>query len=356
MTVPELGYGSPDTFAEFHGYLNLIYFDFEKDGDRNNRGDSSFDQHYFAFNSIAKIRHNVTAFGEIEYEHGGQEILIDRAYIDWGIYEEHLNFRLGKFYSPFGLELREYQYPLRKLVSRPMMARNLLFNEWTEVGVNMYGRLKIPNLAFSVDYDLAVVNGPSGSDSGDSDSTPEILEVGTGANPSTGGTADARQSRDNNSNRTFIGRLSTYIPAGLGVGLSYGDGRYSDAGSPNLDFSLIGVDARLNVIGLDLRGEWVKRTIDLTTTSERESSSYYIQASYKKVLGKEWLNYIEPVARYDFLEPDDDAPSDQRKRISLGINYSPYPHFKFGAEWQMNSEEGTEMEDDGFLLHGVVDF
>jgi hypothetical protein len=356
MTVPELGYGSPDTFAEFHGYVNLLYFDFEKDADRNGRGDSSFDQHYFAFNALAKIRHNVMILGEIEYEHGGEEMVIDRAYIQWGIYEEYLNIRLGKFYAPFGLELREYQYPVRKLVSRPMMARNLLFNEWTEVGINLYGRLNIPNQPFSIDYDLALVNGPSGRESGDADSIPEILEVGTGANPNTGGTADARQNRDNNSNRTLISRLSLNILGAMGVGVSYGGGRYSDAGSPNLDFSLIGVDVNFRMKGLDLRGEWVTRRIDLAPTTDRDSFSYYIQIAYKQGFGRAGLNYIEPVARYDFLEPDQDAANDQRQRISLGINYSPYPHFKFGAEWQMNNEEGPEQEDDGFLLQAVVDF
>ncbi|HEY4485716.1 MAG TPA: hypothetical protein VI702_05270, partial [Nitrospiria bacterium] len=145
-------YGSPETFAEFHGFMSLLYSDFEKDGktaDANN-GDSTFDQHYFYFNAIAKIRENVTVFGEVEYEHGGEELFLDRAFVDWGLHGDHLNLRLGKFYSPFGLELREYQYPVRKMSSRPMMARNLLFNEWTETGVNLYGRIGTP--VASIDY------------------------------------------------------------------------------------------------------------------------------------------------------------------------------------------------------------
>lgn len=104
MTPEGILYGSPETFAEFHGFVTLTYFDFEKDGTRD--GNSTFDQHYFYFNAIAKIRPNVTALAEFEYEHGGEEFAIDRAFIDWGLYGEHLNLRLGKFYSPFGPELR----------------------------------------------------------------------------------------------------------------------------------------------------------------------------------------------------------------------------------------------------------
>ncbi|MBI4356368.1 MAG: hypothetical protein HY559_00605 [Gammaproteobacteria bacterium] len=77
--IPQLHYGSPETFAEFHGYLHVMYSDFEKDGEENDRGDSGFDQHYFVFNAIAQLRKNLTVFGEIEYEHGGEEIRVDRA-------------------------------------------------------------------------------------------------------------------------------------------------------------------------------------------------------------------------------------------------------------------------------------
>ena len=359
-------YGSPDTFAEFHGFVSLTYYDFEEEGTRD--GDSTFDQHYFYFNAIAKIRQNVTVFGEVEYEHGGEEFFVDRAFIDWSLRGEQLNLQLGKFYSPFGLELGEYQYPVRKMTSRPLMMRNLLFNEWGETGLNLYGRLGNPTV--SVDYAVAVVNGP-GEDA-DGDGFPEILEVGDGfgANPNVGGTGDARQNRDNNNSRTVIGRLNANIPGGAAVGVSYGDGRYSDTGSPDLGFTLTGVHANYRMMGLDIRGEWVSRTADVpaalvgTTTSfpddEMASDSYYVQASYKFQIGKEGLEYVEPVVRYDALEPDKDVKKNELTRTTIGINYAPYPHFKFMAEWQMNEEEtppGTpDKKDDGFMVSATVDF
>src|SRR3990172_9859287 len=66
MTPYGILYGSPDTFAEFHGFITLTYFDFEKDGLRTPDGHSTFDQHYFYFNAIAKVRQNVTVLGEVE--------------------------------------------------------------------------------------------------------------------------------------------------------------------------------------------------------------------------------------------------------------------------------------------------
>src|SRR3990172_573844 len=338
MTPYGILYGSPDTFAEFHGFVTLTYFDFEKDGLRTPDGHSTFDQHYFYFNAIAKVRENVTVLGEVEYEHGGEEIKVDRAFIDWRLHDEHLSLRLGKFYAPFGLELREYQYPVRKMTSRPLLARNLLFNEWTDTGVSAYGRVGTPEIA--VTYDLAVVNGPNGDDDGDDDDViPEILEVGTGDNPNLGGGGDARQNRDNNNGRTVSGRIGvpvTHGPHRVEVGVSYAGGRYSDTGTPELDFTLTGVDANFRMMGLDVRGEWVARNIEADPDNEIDSSSYYLQASYKMNFNQDGLNYIEPVVRYDYLEPDDDTDDDERTRVTLGLNYSPYPHFKLLTERQIN--------------------
>ncbi|HEY4485836.1 MAG TPA: porin, partial [Nitrospiria bacterium] len=262
-------------------------------------------------------------------------------------------------------ELREYQYPVRKMSSRPMMARNLLFNEWTETGVNLYGRIGTP--VASIDYDVAVVNGPNGDDGGDTDSIPEILEVGTGSNPNVGGTGDAKQNRDNNSDRTLIGRVSANFPMTV-VGVSYSKGRYADTGvvADDLNFSLMGLDANFRMKGLDIRGEWAARTADVDLAvvtapdDEMKSSSYYLQASYKVGFNRKGVSsYIEPVVRYDYLEPDDDVSDDERTRTTIGVNYSPYPHFKFMAEWQMNEGPdgaATEPKDDGFMVSATVDF
>ena len=231
-----IAYGSPETFAEFHGFVNLEYFDFQKDGElgRVHGGDSSFDLHNFYFNAIAKIRQNVTAFGEIEYEHGGDELKVDRAFIDWRI-ADGLAFRLGKFYTPFGLEIKTYQAPARKLVSRPLYTEELLFDEWTDVGVNAYGILGPKPLRFI--YDLAVTNGPKGL------------------------TEEDTQNTDNNPRKDFIARVSVipYLAEEifLEIGGSYAYGKYDD--DSRLTVRLFGGDLRLLAMGLELVAEYVGR-------------------------------------------------------------------------------------------------
>ncbi|MBI4356367.1 MAG: hypothetical protein HY559_00600 [Gammaproteobacteria bacterium] len=270
-----------------------------------------------------------------------------------------LNFRLGKFYVPFGYELREYPFPIRKLVTRPLMARNLLFDEWVDAGIQVYGGLNLPVNALKVNYEVAVINGPNEKeDSEDTDAIPEILEVGTGANPDTGGTKDALQNHDNNFNRTVVGRLSVPVLEEMGsIGISFAKGRYSNSNNPELNFSLYGVDGNVYLKKFNVRGQWVKRTIDLTTSTQRDSYSYYLQASYKKIFDKPWLYFLEPAVRYDFLDPGDSTNTfGKRQRFSAAFHYSPYPHFKLGAEWQWNGEERSERQDNGFLLNAVADF
>ncbi|MBI3610103.1 MAG: hypothetical protein HY204_05295 [Nitrospirae bacterium] len=362
--VSGLQYGSPDTFAEFHGFINLEYFDFQKDGQSDEvggPGTSTFDLHNFYFNSLAKIRQNLTVLSEVEYEHGGSgEITLDRGFLDWNLAADYLSLRLGKFYSPFGLEIRDYQAPIRKLISRPLMTDALLFTEWTEVGVNAYGRIKPDPVGLT--YEVAVVNGP-----GDKDKNGNPIDFLTQGEA-------ARQDRDNNSSRDVIARVS--VPFQLDeslieIGGSYSGGRYSATDAPEkLNFSLMGGDLQVQAAGLVLRGEYVKRKADVpgpvTGKVKVDSKSYYVQGSYRLNFNEEGLNYLEPVIRYDYLDPDTDTKKkkDETTQIALGIGYSPYPHFVMRAEYQINNRKNdptTAVDEskyhlNGYLLQAVVDF
>ncbi|MBI3811818.1 MAG: hypothetical protein HY283_06400 [Nitrospirae bacterium] len=352
MGVKGLQYGSPDSFAEFHGFISLEFMDFQKDGPSGNEvgapGTSTFDLHNFYFNAIAKVRQNVTIFGEVEYEHGGGEINLDRAFIDWGLAEDYLSVRLGKFYSPFGLDLRDYQAPTRKLVSRPLMADALLFNEWTEVGINAYGQIKPRPVGFT--YDIALVNGP-----GDVDKNGMPLLASDLLSE------QSRQNRDNNSSKDIVGRISVPVDLGAGtveLGGSWGGGRYSSKGAPeNLDFSLTGVDAEFRMAGVLLRSEYVKRKADFPGNVTVNSKSYYVQASYRVGFNQNGLNYLEPVVRYDSLDPDTGISKNEMTETSFGLNYSPYAHMVIRSEYQFNSEKQTpHLKNNGYLLQAVVDF
>ena len=350
--VPGIPYGNPETFAEFHGFVNLDYRDFEGDapGPREGGG-KTFDQTDFYFNAIAKIRKNVTVFGEVEYKHGGKVVILDRAFIDWRI-RGGITLNLGKFYAPFGLEILEYQAPVRRLVSRPFMADDLLYDEWSEIGAKVSGDL--PHLPLPLAYGLALVNGPAGFREED------------------------RMNRNNNNALFFIGRLTVTPHDATQLGFSYARGDYDDAAMKDLHF--YGLDAHFFWQGLDLRGEVVRRSGDDQTvvetavlpgatdgspaTTSRKStvipadaSGYYVQEAYRFFEPFD-LQYIEQVIRYDVRDPDKDTDNnDDRSRWALGLNLSPYQNFVMKVEYNwVDERHGGDLNNDAFLFQAVVDF
>jgi phosphate-selective porin len=328
-------YGSPDTFAEFHGFVNLEFYKFEHQP-------SSFDLHNFYFNAIAKVRKNITAFGEVEYEHGFYgdpgNLKLDRAFIDWRL-GEPFALRIGKFYSPFGLEIRNYQAPVRRLVSRPLLADELLYDEWTEVGVNAYGTLGSKRLKLA--YDVAVTNGPRSL------------------------AADGTQGRDNNSDKAVIGRVSLRPSMGeygfVEMGLSWARGRYDDDGRRAAHHA--GVDGRVYVRGVDLVAEFVRRTGDDQIGPDgrirARGEGYYVQAGYYILRGRAGAYSVEPLVRYERSDlPDHDPAAEEPtlERWTGGLNYSPYQHFRFKAEYQLIRGVVRKEKTHGVMAAVVADF
>ncbi len=329
-------FGTAGTFAEFHGFVNVRYLDFQSEGFSSGgpSGTSTLDVHNLYIAALAKIHPRVSIFGEVEYEHAGigPEINVDRAFIDWRMVDQYLTLRIGSFNPPFGYELAEYVAPIRKFASRPFYVDEILFHEWVDVGI--WGRGKLVTPAGGILYDLSILNGPNGLEG-----------------------EDSRQNRDNNSDRTILGRIAlapTIGEAYSQVGFSYATGKFDAAADK--EFKIYGIDALIQIMGLDLRGEFAKRTGDDDGTIKADAKGFYLQASYKMLQGRNLINYIEPEIRYDKSDMVISDPDDEFSRVTVGINYSPYPHFLFKTEYQFISEDKADLDNNGFMISAVVDF
>src|SRR5581483_6582478 len=291
---------------------------------------------HFYLNVIARVNPKLFVLSEIEWEHGGDEIKVDRAYISWEI-SPMLQIRLGKFYSPFGYEIREYQTPVLKLASRPLFVETLEYGEWVDVGVNVYGTFGVRK--YGVNYDVAVMNGPKG-----------IL-----------GDVDL-QTTDTNNNKMLAGRVAAYWE-GLQFGVSYATGKYDPANS--LRLALWGIDAKWNWGGWDIRGEYVARGGDDDPADVVEGApvaakpwGYYLQASYQFFLNRPMLYAVEPVVRYDGVDPDKKVKDNtDLSRITIGVGVMPYPHYAIRAEYQVIREKyGPSLDNNGLNIIAVADF
>lgn len=338
-------FGTAGTFAEFHGFLNARYLDFEGQSSQGkDNGISTFDVHNLYIAALAKVHPRVSIFGEVEYEHTGvptDSVAVDRAFIDWRAVDQYLTLRIGTFNPPIGYELAEYVAPVRKFESRPFFVDEILFHEWVDAGVWGRGQIKTP--AVGILYDISVLNGPKGLDQ------------------------STRQNRDNNSDRTILGRIALAPNIGEAgyseIGFSYATGKFDTAAED--EFKIFDIDARIQIMGLDLRGEYAKRSGDDQGAFQADSTGWYLQASYKMLQGRNLINYIEPKIRYDKSDADKDNPKpiqkgltadDELSRITVGINYSPYPHFLFKTEYQFINEKDKSLDNDGFMISAVVDF
>ena len=95
---------------------------------------------------------------ELEFEHGGEKKLLEYAYLDWNK-AEWLTLRMGKFLLPVGF-FNENLHPSfrNQLVSRPIVALQIIPSTWGDTGIQLRGRLRLgPSTQTS--YKLFVVNG-----------------------------------------------------------------------------------------------------------------------------------------------------------------------------------------------------
>ena len=364
---PGLYYGSKKSFVEFHGFANIDYYDFERNGKRD--GVSSLDAHHVYLSARAEMRANLFAFLEVEYEHGAEnEIKVDRAYISWMMVKEpapalarEFGLEFGLRFAPFGINKQLTTLaPLRNSVGNPAVLDEFGHGDWPMVGVFATGVLGFEfEKGSSLDYTVGLVNGENG------------LEEDT-----SGGT------RDNNSPKTAIINVGFTPFSGhdtlgsLRIGLSHlMRNRYSDAGDPRLKTSMTGVDLYWIYQGFELRSEYVARRADDDTVNgiEGRGFGYYVEASYDVVPNlttlklpfaeKDNFNMIRPFVRFNRTDTPLDSTGfttgiagGHLTRWDIGVMVSPYEHLKFRIEYQMADTGVSAFENNGILASTTLDF
>lgn len=336
--VKGLLFGAPDTFVEFHGYLGFEAFNFQKDSDRPV---PSFDLHHWVLSAKAEPAKSFFIFGEVEYEHGGNDIILERTFLEWDA-TDWIKLRLGRFHSPLSYERAHYYDPYSLLTSRPRMI-DVGLHEWSDTGMEIYGN-PIPQQKW-LQYDFAVVNGPKGL-------SKEGLSQGIG-----------KDNRDNNRNKTVIGRLNAYPVPGLTVGSAYATGKYDDSG--RLGFKIVEFDSRYTVSDFDFQAEYMKRTGNdepapiagnsFITGTQAGLQGYYFLAAYTLVRDRPYIRHLKPLARYDTIKNTSNGSG--FNTYTIGVNYSPKKHVVFKSEYQFIREfKQPTLKNDGVMLSAVLDF
>lgn len=301
------------------GYANVEYL--------NQQGaNATFDLHNLNLIVLGQLRGDLFAAGEVEYEHGGEEIALEYAYVAYTRLR-YLNLVAGKFIVPFGTFNVNHPAWINKVPGRPFGFDRVLPATYSDVGLLVRGGLPAGYLT-RITYDAWVVNGLAGDPGG-----------------------DLRGMRDNNldldGGKFFGGRVGFVERHGFDIGASLHTGEYNEEN--DLAVTFVGFDAALQRSGFELRGEYVQATEE-SLTGDLDKTGFYLQAAY---LVRSWL---EPTVRFSQMNFPDASNRDLRE-VSFGASFYPSDLGALRVFYRINTERSvTEVDDNLFIIQFTVGF
>lgn len=179
---------------------------------------------------------------------------------------------------------------------------------------------------------------------------PALVEDSTGPIPEFEFPAS---SEDNNVTKMVGGRLDIALPPIVEVNFSGFNGDYDE--DSVLDLTGWNVAGSLRHRGLDLRAEYVQtrqevETLDGFPTLRKDG--FYAQASYRVAA---W----EPVFRWTQVfdsKLDGDVEDEGAWQAAFGIDYWFSPSIALMAGYEVNREDGPELDNDRILAHFAFGF
>lgn len=365
-------FGASESFVEIHGYVDLTYYDFQKQGDpvlpyTDGGGIPTFDQNHLVLFFGSNISPNLKFVSEFHYEHSINEPELPQANIQWTV-AKPVTIVMGRFWLPFGTLGKHRIYePTNALVSFPYTVSQFLPFHNAQNGVKLQGS---PG-AFH--YELAIGNGFAGFDED-------------------GGKLMKGVALDNNQSKAVTGRFAVDPVENAQIAFSFTSGKWADDNAAG--YNLWGFDGQYSMGPFMIQGEYTAgkltnptnatATVDGTlrcnpgnpdpacvgappalqdnmgvlSVGDHNRSSWYVQGSYE-ILKNTWdMDLVTLIARYDTFKRDETGDVGDRARFTGGINIMPQPHFHLKAEYQTVSELGSQkaIDNNGFMFQAVLDF
>ncbi len=237
---------------------------------------------------------------EIEFEHV-KEVYVEQAFIQYKI-NKSINFRAGLLLIPMGV-INEYHEPTTfNGVERPLVDKYISPTTWREIGLGLSGNIFPAYLK----YQVYLVNGFNGYDGS------AKLDGKNGLRKGRQKGAESFISAPN-----FSGKLEFYGVRGLNIGLSgyYGNTQttlyqgigknenesITKADSSVVGVSMVGLDARHSIKGLELRGQYYYTNLSNTGQYNMFTAN---EEGLPNNLGSSMLGYYVEVG-YNVFRPFD---------------------------------------------------
>ena len=295
-----------------------------------------FDNHHFNLVAVAWVIEDLVAAAEVEYEHAGEEIVLEYGYLAYtGL--RGIRFAGGKFILPFNRWNKDLHPSfISKVPGRPIVNNNVFPSTYSDVGIWVSGGLPLANSGSRVVYDAYVVNGLKGDQ--DESNWRDLRD-------------NDRERPDQENNKSFGGRLGIELAQGLGLGVSGYAGRYATDSltSEGLDIVFLGGDIDYHLQGLELRGEFIYGKQDLSQSAggEDKRTGFYVQGAYLLTQAQNALANLEPVVRYSWI--DFDAPGADIQELAVGASYYLSASSSVRLAYFFNFEEAEPETDNDAL-------
>ncbi len=279
---------------------------------------------------------------ELEFEHV-KEVYVEQAFLQYKL-NSVINFRGGLMLVPMGI-INEYHEPTTfNGVERPLIDKYISPTTWREVGFGITGNI----LPASIKYQIYVVNGFNSYDGSSHLSGKNGLRKGRQKG------AESFMSSPN-----FTGKFEYYGIRGLNIGLSgyFGktqstlydgvskddDSAIATADSSVVSISMVGLDSRYNLKGLQLRGQFYYSTLSNTkqynektagsdgTLNDLGSSmiGYYVEGGYNVLRTLKTEKQLVPFVRFEQLNTHNSVESNiiknsgyEKKVITTGLTFA----------------------------------
>lgn len=158
---------------------------------------------------------------------------------------------------------------------------------------------------------------------------------------------------DNNTDKMFGGRFDIALPPWAELNLSVLSGDYDEQNV--LDFTGWNVAAEFHKAGFELRGEYVQTRQEIETTTGFPTlvrQGFYAQLAYR------WRAW-EPVLRWTQIfedKLDGVTENDGAWQAGFGLDYWFSPSIAVMGAYELNREQGIEIDNDRFIVHIAFGF
>jgi len=314
-------------------------------------GESTFTA---AFNPIFLYKLGERAFAEAELEfeladNGDTETNLEFAKFAY-IVNDHLTLSGGKFLTPLST-FKEHLHPtwINKLPDQPLFATgSTRLIPTSSVGFEGRGAVAIRKTKLT--YAAYVSNGFN-------------LQT-AGANA---GKLAFNNSVDMNNSKSVGGRLGFFPIPALEVAYAINLGNVNGPGVPNTtavvqDVSFAYVKESAELGGkLDVRGELVFSDVNDrdfgSGVFDNSRTGGYAQIAYRPTMSDSFLQNIEGVFRYDFIDQPAQAPTSfDESRYTLGVNYWLAPSAVVKVAYLIDAKSGATADANAFMVQFALGF